>query len=242
MTRPFYAIGDIHGQMACLDSVLLQIEADGGPDAEIVFLGDYTDRGPDSRAVVQTLIDGVAAGKRWHVLRGNHDRMFCRFVDEGVLHDERILSGKGWLHPALGGVATLASYGVAASDDGDVMRMLDDARDAVPRAHTDFLANRPLTLERDGKLFVHAGIRPGVPLADQNEDDLIWIRGGFLDYTDPHPWLVVHGHTALDQPEHFGNRIDLDGGAGYGRPLYPAVFEGDDVWLLTGDGRVPLVP
>ena len=148
MSAPLYAIGDIHGHKNWLDQVLDQIAADGGPDAEIVFLGDYTDRGPDSRGVVQTLIDGVAAGKPWHILRGNHDRMFCRFVDEGLLHDAQILSGKGWLHPALGGIETLASYGVTATESDDVMEILDAARAAIPRAHTDFLARRPLTFEQ----------------------------------------------------------------------------------------------
>lgn len=242
MTRPLYAIGDIHGQMHALETVLGQVEADGGADAEIVFLGDYTDRGPDSRAVIECLLDGVNGGKPWTVLRGNHDRMFCRFVDEGLLHDERILSGKGWLHPALGGVETLASYGVTASQDGDIEAILAAARDVIPRAHTDFLWDRPLTFEHDGKLFVHAGIKPGVALDRQDEDDLIWIREGFLDYTGTYPWLIVHGHTALEHPTHFGNRIDLDGGAGYGRPLHAAVFEGTEAWVLTDQGRTPLVP
>jgi serine/threonine protein phosphatase 1 len=70
----------------------------------------------------------------------------------------------------------------------------------------------------------------------------MWIRDGFLDHAAPHPWLVVHGHTALDHPAHFGNRIDLDGGAGFGRPLWPAVFEGRDCWLLTETGRERLEP
>lgn len=242
MTQPLYAVGDIHGHKAEMDKVLEWIASDGGPEAEIVFLGDFVDRGPDSRAVIQTLIDATAAGKPWHVLRGNHDRMFCRFVDEGILHDARILSGKGYLHPALGGIETLKSYGVDAIEGDDPFELLDVAQQLVPVEHTKFLASRDLTFERDGKLFVHAGIMPGRPLEDQTEDDLVWIRGPFLEYTDPHPWLVVHGHTALDAPQHFGNRVDLDGGAGYGRPLHAAVFEGDGIWTLSDDGRIPLLP
>ena len=79
-------------------------------------------------------------------------------------------------------------------------------------------------------------------MADQDEDDLIWIREGFLEVTETFPWLIVHGHTALDHPEHFGNRIDLDGGAGYGRRLWAAVFEGTDCWLLDQGKRLPLLP
>jgi serine/threonine protein phosphatase 1 len=91
-------------------------------------------------------------------------------------------------------------------------------------------------------LFVHAGIRPGVPMYQQIEDDLIWIGEPFLTVESDHPWLIVHGHTALDCPHHFGNRIDLDGGAGYGRPLLPAVFEGSTCWMITEDGRKELKP
>lgn len=233
-----YAIGDIHGQSAMLDRALALIEADGGPGARIVFLGDYTDRGPDSRAVVQTLVDGVAAGRNWVVLRGNHDRMFTRFVRSGIETDARIASGKGWLHPALGGPMTLASYGVDTGGRG----LLAAARAAVPEAHLAFLESRPLWHLEQDLFFVHAGIRPGVPIPQQAEDDLIWIREGFLDHHGAFDHLIVHGHTALETPHHFGNRIDLDGGAGYGRPLVPAVFEGTECWLLTARGRVPLTP
>jgi serine/threonine protein phosphatase 1 len=91
-------------------------------------------------------------------------------------------------------------------------------------------------------LFVHAGIRPGVALSHQDPMDLMWIREGFLDYEGPHPWLVVHGHTALEFPQYFGNRVDLDAGAGHGRPLWPAVFEGTNGWLLSTAGRIALCP
>lgn len=242
MTKPIYAIGDIHGQTEFLDTALQLIEADGGPDAEVIFLGDLVDRGPDSRAVIQRLIDAQAAGRNWHVIKGNHDRMFYRFVTEAIEHDERILSGLSWLNPRLGGPATLASYGVDTETDTSAGRLFEAAQNAVPAAHLEFVKSLPLYLERDGLLFVHAGVLPDVPLSEQIEDDLIWIRSPFLEHTKPHPWLVVHGHTALDMPFHFGNRIDLDGGAGYGRPIYPAVFEGTDCWLLTEGGRIPLVP
>ncbi len=237
-----YAIGDIHGQLEMLLGALDLIDRDGGPDARIVFMGDLTDRGPDSRGVIDHLMQGQAAGRNWHVLKGNHDRMFDRFVRTGMQYDKRIKSGLGWLDYRLGGATTLASYGVADVGDPASKADLKAARAAVPQAHLDFLSGLPLWYRHRELLFVHAGILPGVALADQIEDDLVWIRDPFLTYTDPHPWLVVHGHTALDFPQHFGNRIDLDGGAGYGRPIHPAVFEGRDCWLLGDQGRTPLLP
>ncbi len=237
---PIYAVGDIHGRFDQLERALALIAADGGPEAEIVFLGDLVDRGPDSRAVIQRLLDGQLAGHNWHVLKGNHDRMFARFVARGVVEDTRILSRLDWLHPRLGGPATLASYGVDTRQPH--RELYRAAQAAVPAMHLDYMQGLDLYLERGELLFVHAGIVPNVPLADQSEDDLLWIRDPFLKHPDPHPWLVVHGHTALQMPHHFGNRIDLDGGAGYGRPLVPAVFEGRTCWLLGEGGRIQLVP
>jgi len=239
MTDPIYAIPDIHGQDAALTDALGRVERDGGPEARIVFLGDLVDRGPDSRAVIDRLMRGQQEGRPWTVLRGNHDQMFLDYLDQGSLHSPCVVSGLSWLHARLGGATTLASYGVRASTWAR-KRTLAQARAAVPQAHRDWLAERPLWHEAGPLLFVHAGIRPGVALIDQAPDDLMWIRAGFLDHPEPHPWLVVHGHTALDQPVHFGTRVDLDGGAGYGRPLWPAVFEGTDGWLLTETGRTPI--
>lgn len=239
MTDPIYAIPDIHGHNAMLDDALARIDRDGGPDARIVVLGDLVDRGPDSRAVIERLIDGQARGRPWTVLRGNHDQMFVDFLDHGSPKFRQIKSGLSWRDRRLGGAATLASYGVTDKDDAAAWQA---AQTAVPQAHRDWLAGLPLWHEAGELLFVHAGIRPGVPLADQTPDDLMWIREGFLDHEGPHPWLVVHGHTALDFPQYFGNRVDLDAGAGYGRPLWPAVFEGTDGWLLTERGRLALCP
>ncbi|SLN14882.1 Bis(5'-nucleosyl)-tetraphosphatase PrpE [asymmetrical] [Aquimixticola soesokkakensis] len=239
-----YAIGDIHGQIDMLHAAHARIEADkkrvGDPDALIVHLGDYTDRGPDSAAVVQLLIDGLAEGKPWIVLRGNHDRMFCRFVRNGDAFDnDHILSGKSWLNKSLGGKETLASYGVEATDF-EFEAGWEAARKGVPMAHIEFLENCPMSYEFDGCLYVHAGVRPGVALEDQSEEDLLWIRNGWLDYEGELPWLVIHGHTALEEATHFGNRVDLDTGAGYGRPLTAAVIENGEVEILTDDGRKPI--
>lgn len=260
--HPVYAIGDIHGQLEMLEDALALIAADGGPDAQIIFLGDYTDRGPNSMGVVKELMQGRDAGRNWTYLKGNHDRMFSNFLRYGIGHDPRVKSNIHWLNPRLGGTATLASYGVTAqldfakdaagleqvtsSSDADPSEALDtllaEARKSVPEAHLDFLDSLPLTYQTDDLLLVHAGLRPAVPLADQDPEDLIWIRDGFLDSDYDFGHLVVHGHTALDHPAHFGNRVDLDGGAGYGRPLVPTVFEGRDCWVLTENGRVPLRP
>jgi serine/threonine protein phosphatase 1 len=241
MTDPIYAIPDIHGHVEALEAALGRVARDGGAQARIVFLGDLVDRGPDSCAVIARLMQGQAEGRPWTVLRGNHDQMFLDVLDAGDLTSPRMASPLSWLSPRVGGDATLASYGVDANAS-DVTGTLAAAREAVPRAHRDWLAGLPVAQEAGPLLFVHAGIRPGVALVDQDPEDLMWIRAGFLEVETPHPWLVVHGHTALDHPTHFGNRVDLDGGAGYGRRLWPAVFEGSDVWLLSETGRVPLCP
>lgn len=234
---PIYAIGDIHGQFAMLREAMTWIEADGGADARVVFLGDLVDRGPDSRGVIDFLSRGLSDGRDWITLMGNHDRMFRRFLDNGSMHDGRILSGKGWLHPALGGPATLASYGVDAPEDRPVEVVLADARAKVPQHHRAFLASLKVMHRQNGLIFVHAGLRPKVALEDQTEDDLIWIRDAFLTWTKPFEGLVIHGHTPVDAPMHYGNRVNLDTGAGYGRPLSVGVFEGEAVYSLTEFGR-----
>ncbi|PTQ74974.1 metallophosphoesterase family protein [Celeribacter persicus] len=238
-----YAIGDIHGQLDMLKAAHARIEADkarvGDSDARIIHLGDYVDRGPDSAGVIQYLMDGIAEGKPWRTIRGNHDRMFTRFVRHGIAHDDHIKSGKSWLHPALGGPDTLASYGVEAVDGEFELAHMRAAR-AVPEAHIEFIENAPLTYAWGDYLFVHAGIRPRVPVEHQTEDDLIWIREGWLDYHGALPYTVVHGHTALDTPTHFGHRIDIDSGAGYGRPMTAMVIENGVEEVVTETGRAPL--
>lgn len=252
---PLYAVGDIHGNLPELHRALRLIDADGGAQARVVFLGDYVDRGVDSAGVLQCLIDGQAQGRDWICLKGNHDRMLERFLDSGEIHDAMIRSGKSWLHPALGGPTTLASYlgathpALAALADmpepdtppDSILDALHQAAcAAVPAAHRDFLAALPLWHGEEDLIFVHAGIRPGLPMGFQTEEDLIWIRDPFLSDPRDHGALIVHGHTVQDRPVHCGNRINLDGGAGYGRLLIPAVFTGRRCDILTERGRWPL--
>lgn len=243
MPDPVYAIGDIHGQKTMLEDALARIEADGGPDARVVFLGDYVDRGPDSRGVLDTLVAGQEAGRNWVFLKGNHDRLFEWFIaPPGPRTDPHLLVGYHWFHPRLGGTDTALSYGVTLPDKVRQKELAAELRAAVPHAHLEFLRGLHLSHGAAGKIFVHAGLRPGVALADQDEDDLLWIREPFLDDPRDHGALVVHGHTALDDPAHHGNRVNLDSGAGYGRPLTAAVFDTDGVFVLEPTGRRPLAP
>lgn len=235
---PIYAVGDIHGQLDQLNRVLDLIAADGG--GKVVFLGDYVDRGPASCGVIDRLISGLADGEDWVCLKGNHDRLMAWFLEDPPRHDPHLLVGYHWFHDRIGGIETLASYGL---DMPDRVRMKDfstQARDLVPEPHIAFLRGLHLRFETDTLFFCHAGIAPGVPLAEQDEEDLLWIRQPFHAYTDPHPKLIVHGHTPVDGAQHYGNRVNLDAGAGYGRPLACAVFEGGEVFELTHKGRVPL--
>ena len=240
MTEPLYAIGDIHGQLGELERVLRLIETDGGPQARIVFLGDYTDRGPDSRRVIDLLIDGQTSARNWHCIKGNHDRMFSWFMQEYPRHEAHLPVELYWLHSRLGGDTTLASYGVDFTERSRMLDVHERAREAVPPAHLAFLEALPLTFETETLFFAHAGIRPGVALSDQSEHDLLWIRQEFHAADQPHPKLVVHGHTPVEVATHYGNRINLDSGAGYGKPLSVAVFEDNACFTLGSEGRRPL--
>lgn len=239
-----YAIGDIHGHLGLLQAAHGRIAADmvrHGP-GQTVHLGDLVDRGPDSRGVIDLLIAGLAAGRDWVVLKGNHDRMFARFMADPHEPEPGLRAELSWLHPGLGGADTLRSYGVANAGDRPVAPVHAAAVAAVPKAHLDFIKDCP-TLHLAGDCaFVHAGIRPGVALHDQTETDLVWIREPFLSATESHGPLIVHGHTAIDTATHYGNRLNLDSSAAYGGPLSAVVIDGRSAWLLTDRGRVALNP
>lgn len=239
-----YAIGDIHGHLDLLHRAhdLIATDAARHGPAPVVHVGDLVDRGPDSAGVVEYLRAGDAENRDWVVLKGNHDRMFTLFLADPRAQDPGLRADLGWLHPRLGGAATLGSYGVRNPADRPLAPVHADARAAVPPAHTQFLTTRPTMYRRGAAVFVHAGIRPFIPLDQQTETDLVWIREPFLSEPASHGPLIVHGHTALPQARHYGNRLNIDSSAAYGGPLSAVVIEERQAWLLTDQGRAPLIP
>ena len=240
-----YAIGDIHGHLAKLEEAHRRIEEDwleqGGSGAPtVVHIGDVCDRGPDTKGAVQFLIDGIAAGNDWVVLKGNHDKLFSNFLAGGDGSDERLGGGMKWFNPRVGGGATLASYTRRKSMLESDEKFQRRSRAAVPEEHVKFLAGLPVWYRAQDMIFVHAGIRPGFPLEAQDEDDLLWIRDEFLWHLGAHEKLVVHGHTPVDEPTHYGNRVNIDTGAGWGGELVPVVFEKNACFALTETGRIAL--
>jgi serine/threonine protein phosphatase 1 len=238
-----YTIGDIHGHLGLLRAahdLIADDMARHGP-GPVIHVGDLVDRGPDSRGVIDFLIRGIAEGRDWVVLKGNHDRMFTRFLRDPWEPEPGLRAELSWLHPRLGGAETLQSYGVAKAADRPVEKVQAEAVAAVPQAHRDFLSDRPALHLAGDCAFVHAGIRPGVALADQTETDLVWIREPFLSATESFGPLIVHGHTAIDRATHYGTRLNLDSSAAYGGPLSAVVIEGRDAWLLTPQGRDRLI-
>ncbi|MBF9036296.1 serine/threonine protein phosphatase [Rhodobacterales bacterium HKCCE2091] len=235
-----YAIGDIHGQYDKLrrahDRVAADRAREGTEDAELVHIGDLVDRGPDSAGVIGLLAGLAADDPRVIVLRGNHDHMFHEFLTEPA--EAPTVRGRfHYLSKNIGGRETLASYRVPGWRDESLFR---NARQTVPEDHRAFLAALPYTHRAGECLFVHAGIRPGIALEDQDPMDLIWIRDEFLWDTADHGPLVVHGHTPAERVEHWGNRLNLDTGAGYGGPVSAVAIEGRRVFLLTDTGREPI--
>ena len=236
-----YAIGDIHGHLDQLKAAHALIAADraraGGAAARIVHVGDLVDRGPDARGVIQFLIDGIACGEDWIVLCGNHDRCFVEFLSCNFDSSEGLQNAWFWLSTGMGGRATLASYGLERDVPEDFASLFAQARSLVPDTHREFLAALPFWHREVGMIFVHAGIRPGIPMNEQDEDDLVWIREEFHWHLDDHEALIVHGHTPVYAPTHYGNRVNIDAGAAMGRPIVPVVFDGGECHLLSTRGR-----
>lgn len=246
MAAIVYAIGDVHGQLERLRAVHALIEADrrthGEADATIVHLGDFVDRGPDVRGTVDYLMARRDAGAPDVYLKGNHDRMMAWWLEDEPRADPVLRSDLTWLDGPLGGRASLRSYGVDVTEYRWPDEIHAQARRLVPQAHLAFLRSLPLSHATEGVFFCHAGVRPGIALADQVEDDLVWIRSPFLEDARDHGALVVHGHTVIEAVTHFGNRVGVDTGAGYGRALSAVAVRDGRVMLLTARGRVPLEP
>ena len=228
-----YAVGDIHGRDDLLAELLARIEDDlaGRParTSLLVFLGDLIDRGPDSRGVIERLRTLRLPATRTVFLAGNHEEALLRILDG----DSRFADD--WLR--FGGRQCLDSYGidgaaVAALSPRDAGRAI---RRAIPADHGAFLRSFGDTLSIGGYLFVHAGIRPGIPLARQSQADLRWIRGAFLDDDRDHGVVVVHGHTISDGVIETSNRIGIDTGAYRSGILTALVLERDQRrYIQTG--------
>lgn len=237
-----YAVGDIHGHLDLLRDAHDRIRRDGGETAQVVHVGDLIDRGPDSRGVIDCLMQGQADGRDWVVLKGNHDRQLPNFLRDPHWIDPCASERKDWIARDTGADTTLASYGVAVAAARPLAEVHASALAAVPAEHARWLDGLPCWHLTHQALFVHAGVRPGIDLLAQTEDDLLWIRKPFHDDARDHGVLVVHGHTPVRAPAHFGNRVDIDTGAAYGGPLTVAAFEDDgSIWLIESDGRIPLV-
>ncbi|AMV73501.1 metallophosphoesterase family protein [Desulfuromonas carbonis] len=192
--RRLLAVGDIHGCHELLAQLLREVGP--GADDRLVFLGDYVDRGPDSRGVIDTLLVLVERWPQTIFLRGNHEQMFLDFIDGRA----------SWIFLANGGQQTLDSYGAAT-------------RNEIPASHQAFLRQLPTSYRCGEFLFVHAGLRPGVAPEDQREEDLLWIRAEFLDSDYDWGQTIVFGHTPQPRPLLAARRIGLDTGAVYGRQL-----------------------
>ena len=236
--RRVYAVGDIHGHGRLLTRLRASIAEDAGrhPRTQpvIVYLGDYVDRGPTSAEVIETLASHPLPGFQHYTLLGNHEDMFMRFLgDVGI--------GPVWFHN--GARATLASYGVTMAEEPedeaaftDIQRRINDR---LPAHHRAFLRGlRPWHREGD-YLFVHAGLRPGRAIEQQNVEDLIWIRDEFLDAQDDFGAVVVHGHSVRAAPEFRANRIGIDTGAYKTGVLTALVLDGDSQTVLQTEPGTP---
>lgn len=222
--RRVYAVGDIHGNRDRLAALHALIAADyaarPGKTAVLVHLGDYINQGPDSAGVVELLAGAPpASGMPVVNLLGDHERMLL-----DALGGDRA-AATDWLWA--GGREALESWGLSP----DLPREQWEA--SLPPAHVAWLRALRLTYQEGDYLFVHAGIRPGVPLADQSRDDLVTMRQPFISNEQDHGLIVVHGHSSLPSVQIVSNRIGLDTGAGIGGKLTCAVLEDDLVGLLT---------
>ena len=204
-----YAISDIHGCAHLLQPMLRVIDADVAhrrpPHAIEIFMGDYIDRGPDTRATLDILIERSRRGNAVF-LKGNHEAFLVRIFEDPSLFED-------WI--GFGGAQTLMSYGLAPPDlkRDKPATILRDLIRAMPTEHLEFLDNLRLSFTCGDFFFVHAGVRPGVPLTEQTERDLLWIREEFLRSDEQFGKYIVHGHTPVRSAEFLANRVNIDTGA-----------------------------
>ena len=228
--RRTYVIGDIHGRSDLLDQVVEEIKRDleRSPVAEglTVTLGDYVDRGPDSRGVLDRLARNPFP-TRYIALKGNHEALF-----EAFLRDPTVASQwRRW-----GGLETLHSYGVPVAQVmvGKGFEEASNAlRQSVPQEHFRFLGSLRFSLSLGDYFLCHAGVRPGVPLEHQQPEDLLWIREEFLNSRMSFGKVVVHGHTPTASPEVLPTRINIDTGAFATGRLTCLVLEGESRRFLS---------
>lgn len=235
-----YAIGDIHGRDDLLARLLGQIEADAHEHPAsrniLIFLGDYVDRGLQSRAVLDRLSGDLMPDFERVFLKGNHEQAMLQFLEDASF-------GKTWKY--YGGLETLHSYGVTELTRTDDPAAFEHARErfaeALPERHLRFLKSLAISAEFGSYFFAHAGVRPGVPLNRQIEEDLLWIREGFLESDRAFGKVVVHGHTPVEQVVVKSNRIGVDTGAYMTGVLTAVVLEGTSRrFVQTRDMDVPL--
>lgn len=229
-----YAVGDVHGRLDLLSRMHAEIAAHRArrkpEDWRIVHLGDYVDRGPDSRGVVEFIRRAAAADPRIVALAGNHDLGFLDFLSEADPHG---------IFANYGGAQTALSYGAKLDFDSLAEFAISHRvlAEAVPHEHVAFLRSLLFSFEIGDFFFCHAGIRPGVPLAAQDPQDLTWIREEFLGHSPLHPKVIVHGHTPVLEPEVLANRVNVDTGAFATGRLTALLVDGADKQLLVVEGR-----
>lgn len=228
-----YAVGDIHGRHDLLMMQFARIDAHRQrypvPRTVEIYLGDYVDRGAGSSAVINMLI---ARRERQEicVLSGNHEQLML-----AALRDPQ--AAIDWLR--VGAVPTLMSYGVAVPSPPDVPGLtaaVAHLRQVLPAAHLAFLEGLEVSVVFGDYFFVHAGVRPGVPLSAQRSEDMMWIRGDFLDHACPFGKIVVHGHSPVSAPDVRTNRINIDTGAFASGRLTCLILEGDSIAFLGPEG------
>ncbi|MBN3536583.1 metallophosphoesterase family protein [Sphingomonas pseudosanguinis] len=226
-----YAIGDIHGRLDLLDRLLLKLEADhaarGPAERHIIFLGDLVDRGPDSAGVIERVRALCAADPNVHCLMGNHEEIMLRSLDG----EDKALR----LFCRVGGRETMISYGVTPEEYErlDYAEVTERLNAVVPASHRAFLAALKEIMVLGDYAFVHAGVRPGVSIADQKLSETRWIRDAFLEHRGLLEKVVVHGHTVADEAELLPHRIGIDTGAYQTDRLTALMLEGSQQEIFS---------
>lgn len=227
-----YAIGDIHGRADLLEKLLGKIKADARKNNQaephVIFLGDYLDRGMESKKVIDLLLGFDLKGGTKVYLKGNHEAMMLDFLADPS-------TGPRWFEN--GGLATLLSYGVQPQGNFSSKNNLEKIRDqfltSIPKAHKNFYENLVMNYELGNYFFVHAGVNPDRPLDKQTWEDMLWIRDEFLESEKPLEKTVVHGHSVVLDPVVSENYISVDTGAFFTGKLTCAVLEGEDVRFIS---------